>query len=91
LRRVVWSAEATDHLDAIAGYLEAFDPLAARRIAKRLIEVGESLCEFGERGRLAADGLREMTIVPPYILRYRVTRDEVVILQIRHGARNPNT
>lgn len=54
----------------------------------RLIDVADSLAEFAERGRDAGgDGRREMTIVRPYILRYRVTADTVFILRIRHGAR----
>ena len=52
-----------------------------------LIALADSLAEFSERGREAGDGRREMTIVPPYILRYRVEKDRVVILRIRHGAR----
>ena len=32
--------------------------------------------------------MREMTIVWPYILRYRVSGDKVFILRIRHGAQN---
>ena len=54
---------------------------------ERLIALADSLAEFSERGREAGDGRREMTIVPPYILRYRVEKDRVVILRIRHGAR----
>lgn len=91
MRRVLWSAEAADHLDAIAAYIEALDPRAASRIAARLVALGESLSKFSERGRLASDGLREMTVVPPYILRYRVEPERVVIMQIRHGARDPKT
>ena len=44
--------------------------------------------EFAERGRDAGQGRREMTTVWPYILRYRIEADRVVILRIRHGARD---
>ena len=87
MRRIVWTAEAVDNLDAIVEYIEAFYPPAAERMAQRLIALADSLAEFSERGREAGDGRREMTIVPPYILRYRVEKDRVVILRIRHGAR----
>ena len=36
----------------------------------------------------AGNGLREMTTVWPYIVRYRVETDRVVVLRIRHGARS---
>lgn len=53
-----------------------------------MIELADSLAEFSERGRDAGNGRREMTIVRPYILRYRVTADRVYILRIRHSARS---
>jgi plasmid stabilization system protein ParE len=88
LRRIVWTDEAVAHLEAIVEYVEAFNPAAARRLGERLIAVADSLAEFSERGRDAGNGRREMTTVWPYILRYRVEGDRVVILRIRHGARD---
>jgi toxin ParE1/3/4 len=88
LRRIVWTDEAVAHLEAIVAYIEAFNPAAARRLGERLIEVADSLTEFPDRGRDAGQGRREMTTVWPYILRYRVEEERVVILRIRHGARD---
>ena len=87
MRRIVWTEEAISHLEAIVAYISAFNPLAAARLGERLIEVADSLAEYSERGRDAGDGRREMTTVWPYILRYRVEGDAVIILRIRHGAR----
>ena len=86
--RIVWTDEAVAHLEAIVEYIEAFNPAAARRLGERLIEVADSLAEFPERGRDAGQGRREMTTVWPYVLRYRVEQDRIVILRIRHGARD---
>jgi plasmid stabilization system protein ParE len=55
-------------------------------LARRLIELADSLVQFPDRGREAGDGKREMTSVWPYIVRYRVEGDTVFILRIRHGA-----
>lgn len=88
MRRIVWTDEAVAHLEAIVAYIEAFNPAAARRLGERLVEVADSLTEFPHRGRDAGDGRREMTTVWPYILRYRVEEERVVILRIRHGARD---
>jgi len=88
LRRVVWTPEAAENLESIVTYIEAFNSVAARRIGERLVDLAGSLGEFSERGRPADGGTREMTIVPPYVLRYLVTQDSVVILRIRHGARD---
>lgn len=88
MRRVVWTDEAVAHLEAIVAYVEAFDPAAASRLARRLIDVADSLAGFSDRGRDAGNGCREMTTAWPYILRYRVDGERVLILRIRHGARD---
>jgi toxin ParE1/3/4 len=90
VQRVIWTAEAIENLEAVGTYIEAFNPAAAARIVQRLVRLAESLAEFSERGRNVGDGRREMTIVPPYVLRYRVDDDRVLILRIRHGAREPD-
>ena len=87
MREIVWTDEAIAHLEAIVAYIAAFNPAAADRLGGRLIEVANGLAEFSDRGRNAPAGTREMTIVWPYVLRYRVEAERVVILRIRHGAR----
>lgn len=86
--KIVWTDEAIEHLEAIVTYVSVYDPAAAERLGRRLIELADSLAEFPNRGRDAGDGRREMTTVWPYILRYRVDSNSVVILRIRHGARD---
>ena len=86
--KIVWTEEAVEHLEAIVTYVSVYDPAAAKRLAQRLIELGDSLAEFPHRGRDSGDGRREMTSVWPYILRYRVEGETVFILRIRHGARD---
>jgi toxin ParE1/3/4 len=49
--------------------------------------VADSLAEFSDRGREAGEGRTEMTVVWPYVLRYRVEAETVIVLRIRHGAR----
>jgi toxin ParE1/3/4 len=87
LPKIVWTEDAVEHLEAIVTYISVYDPAAAERLAHRLIELADSLAEFPHRGRDAGEGRREMTIVWPYSLRYRVEGDTVFILRIRHGAR----
>lgn len=89
MAEVVWLKEAIEQLDLIVAYIELFDPVAAERIGDRLFALGGSLSEFPNRGRPADSGIREMTIVPPYILRYEVVGDVVFIRGVRHGARRP--
>ena len=88
LRKIVWTDEAVAHLEAILAYIAAFNPAAAQTLGERLIAVADSLAEFSDRGRDAGGGKREMTTVWPYVLRYRVEAERVIILRIRHGARD---
>jgi toxin ParE1/3/4 len=88
LHKIVWTEEAIEHLEAIAAYVSVYDRAAAERLAQRLVELADSLAEFPDRGRDAGDDRREMTVVWPYVLRYRVEQELVVILRIRHGARD---
>ena len=85
--RIVWTDEAVSNLESIVDYVAPFNPAAAERLAERLLAVAESLSVFPERGRDAGEGRREMTIVWPYVLRYRVEGSVVYILRVRHGAR----
>ena len=86
MRQILWTDEAVGNLEAIVTYISAFNPAAAARFAERLVAVADSLAEFSERGREVGEGRREMTTVWPYILRYRVEGEKVLILRIRHGA-----
>jgi addiction module RelE/StbE family toxin len=90
LTQVVWTFSALADLEGIRRYISNFNPSAARDMADRIIEAGNRLAAFPYRGRqVPGTQLRETTIVRPYIIRYRVDRDRVLILRVRHGARLP--
>jgi toxin ParE1/3/4 len=86
--RIVWTDDAVANLEAIFTYVSAFNPAAADALANRLIAVADSMATFPHRGRDVGGGRREMTTVWPYILRYRVDGDTLIILRVRHGARD---
>ena len=87
---VVWSDTALYELTEIRSYIAIFDAAAADRMVSRLLKAASNLADFPERGRPAGGGLREMTTVPPYILRYMVDGETVSIVRVRHGARRPD-
>ena len=76
---------------AITTYLSAFNVLAAKRVARRILALADSLETSPLRGRPLGETRRELTQVSPYLIRYRVEDETVVILEVRHGAREPNT
>ena len=87
MAQVVWTFRALADLAAIRDYIGQFSPLAAQRMALRLRAAAESLADHPERGRLATATLRELVVVPPYVIRYYVGDDVVNIIRIRHAAR----
>jgi len=85
---VVWTFSALADVEGIRRYIGNFNPDAARDMAERIIETGNSLTVFPYRGRqVPGTRLRETAFARPYIIRYRVDPDRVVILRVRHGAR----
>lgn len=83
---VEWSETALADIAGHAGYIAQYNPFAAARVVRSLYAAGNSLATFPRRGRARPDGLRELTIVPPYVLVYELTGDAVRILRIWHGA-----
>ena len=64
--------------------------MAASRMGQMLIDAANSLERFPNRGRPISRGRRELLSVWPYVIRYRVDDDTVIILRVRHGAQRPN-
>ena len=85
--RIDWSDEALDDLEAITGYVRDFSPAAAARIELAIVEAADSLETMPNRGRSSGPSCRELTVVPPYLIRYVVVGDAVRILSVRHAAR----
>jgi toxin ParE1/3/4 len=88
--RVIWSPTALRQLARIFEYLDELNPRAALQVSASMVTVADSLESFPHRGRPAGKtGVRELVTIYPYVIRYRVTRDEVRILRVRHTSRLP--
>jgi toxin ParE1/3/4 len=87
--RVIWSPSALNEVQRIYDYVADLNPSAAGRLIQDLLAAGNGLELFPNRGRRITDMLRELTTIYPYIIRYEISRDEVRILRVRHGACRP--
>jgi plasmid stabilization system protein ParE len=89
--QVVWTEPALDGVALAYDYIFKFNPRAATHVAQTLIAEGDSLEHFPHRGRpVARTSMRELVSHSyPYIIRYRIEGDRVIILRIRHTARRP--
>ena len=88
MAEVVWTRRALRELRAVEIYIAQFSPNAAHHFAVRLYQAGVSLRDYPERGRRISGGRRELTVIPPYLIRYRLKDGVTQILTIRHGARS---
>lgn len=91
--KVVIRRKAADDLEDIYNRISQDNPRAARdmllRVRDRITRLElEALAHMGRPGRI--EGTREL-VEYPYIIVYRVIaeRDEITILSVVHGARDP--
>lgn len=88
--RVVWTRAAAQEIQRVYDYLVEFNPRAAMHVAETLRNQGNSLVHFPHRGRpVSGTGMRELVAAYPYIIRYHIDGDDVVILRVRHTSRRP--
>ena len=85
---IVWSPLARTRLRQIRAYVARDKPVAAERLAMRIVTLVESLRNHPRLGRLGAEpGLRELVVgSTPYIILYRVDDRRVTICTIWHTA-----
>jgi addiction module RelE/StbE family toxin len=86
---VVFSPEAFDDLIAIRSYIRRDNPDAASRVAVQIIAACDGLEHLPERGRPGlVPGTRELTLIWPYVIVYRVVMPDVEIVRVWHGAQD---
>lgn len=91
MTRVLWSRAALFDLQRIHEYIALFNPGAGRMMVDRLVAEANSLTGFAQRGRpVPGPTLRELTLVYPYVIRYRIDGDPVFVLRVRHGRQRPD-
>jgi plasmid stabilization system protein ParE len=83
--RVVWTRTALRGIWRAHDYIADFNPHAAQFMLDALFAAGDGLADFPHHGRTVPGSvLREMQTVRPYVIRYRLAGEDVVILRVRH-------
>lgn len=87
---VAWRAKALADIGRIVRFIATDNPVAAKKVGRELLLAGDSLEVFphrGRPGRLA--GTRELVVMPPYLIVYRVAATgAVTILRVWHAAQD---
>jgi plasmid stabilization system protein ParE len=86
-----FTPRAAQDIGAIADYIRARNPRAARQVRAAILHSLQNLVLFPQVGRAqAAEGVRKLvTRKYPYLVYYRVDEaaEEIIILTIQHSAR----
>jgi toxin ParE1/3/4 len=84
--RLRFTARASRNLASIAAYIANDNPAAAARVGPRIRSACELLMNFPEMGRPGVrPNTREISLPGlPYIIVYRLARDQLVILGVYH-------
>jgi plasmid stabilization system protein ParE len=88
--RLEWTTPAADELEAAQTYYHGLNPIAARTLARRIVEAARRLRERPQIGRPGLrEGTREWVVArTPYVLVYRTTAQAVEILHVWHAAQD---
>ena len=87
---IIWTAQAFQDLQEIAGYLADHSPSAAQKLMDRVIDFEETLLRFPEIGKsLGYLGYPNnyKFVMPPYVVDYRLENQQIQILQFVDGRR----
>jgi len=89
--KIVWTATAQDHLDAIYAYIAQDSPQYALRMVDRLTRRSQQIADAPFSGRRVPEydleQVREM-IEGAYRIIYYIKPDQIDVLVVIHGARN---
>lgn len=85
------TAGASSELRTILRYISQHSHSGAQRVQLRIKTSFDLLVDQPFAGHETdADGLRRLIVRPfPYVIFYEVAASEIIIISIRHGARDP--
>lgn len=86
-----YTPDALAELDDVLTYIAARSEGSARVVQRRIKAAIDFLQDFPRAGRpTGLPDLRRIVVTPyPYLIFYNMTADEVIIVGIRHAARDP--
>ena len=86
-----YTPKALAELADILAYIAERSPQGARNVQARIQAITALLVQYPRAGQPTSEsGLRRIVTPPyPYLIFYEVTGEEVVIIGVRHAAREP--
>lgn len=89
--KVRYTKRALVQIDEVLTYIEAHSPQGAGHLRDRIVSLIALLQDHPYAGRQTTRAyVRRLPVNPyPYLMDYRVTETEIVIMRFRHAARRP--
>ena len=89
--KVRYTKRALAQIDQVLTYIEARSPQGASQVRDRIVALIALLGDHPYAGRQTTRAyVRRLPVNPyPYLIDYRVTETEIVIMRFRHAARRP--
>jgi len=89
--KLSFAPKALAELDDILAYIAERSPSGARNVRNRIQAITGLLEQFPMSGQLSSEsGLRRITTPPyPFVIFYELTEAEIIIVGLRHAAREP--
>ncbi|MDI4238543.1 type II toxin-antitoxin system RelE/ParE family toxin [Bradyrhizobium sp. 31Argb] len=86
-----YTRRALAQVDQVLTYIEARSPQGAVHVRDRIAALVALLQEHPRAGRATSrPNVRRLPVNPyPYLIDYRVTATEIIIMRFRHAARRP--
>jgi addiction module RelE/StbE family toxin len=87
--KIRWTEQAANDLQSVHTYLNERNPAAADATVDRILSGIDILEQFPQLGRIGRiEGTKELVIGrTPFIVMYRLHREQVEVLGVLHGAR----
>jgi plasmid stabilization system protein ParE len=87
---VRYTKRALAQIDEVLTYIEARSPQGAGHVRDRIVALIALLQDHPYAGRLTTRAyIRRLPDPYPYLIDYRVTATEIIIMRFRHAARRP--
>ena len=89
-RRLAWSPEAIEDIEAIASYIERDSPWYTRAVVSKIVETSDAIPDHPELGRIVPEigdkSIRER-FVYSYRIIYRIEQERILVATVLHGSR----
>lgn len=86
-----YTQTALRQIDGVLEHVQTHSPQGAARLRSRILASLSLICDHPNAGQITnRHDLRRVVLTPyPYVLFYRIGKNEIIVMRFRHTARKP--